>query len=73
MREQNVPPVAGRVDSGALSLRVAGSTDVNTIRDTLVRLDDAQVSVANLRIVTPDLDDAFFALTGAPQGKGNHE
>jgi ABC-2 type transport system ATP-binding protein len=54
------------VDSAALSLRVAGSTDANTIRDTLVRLDDAEVSVANLRIVTPDLDDVFFALTGAP-------
>jgi ABC-2 type transport system ATP-binding protein len=54
------------VDPDALSLRVAESTDANTIRDTLVRLDGAQVSVANLRIVTPDLDDVFFALTGAP-------
>ena len=61
------------VDSNALSLRMAGSTDANTIRDTLVRLDDAQVSVANLRIVTPDLDDVFFAHTGAPQAKENHE
>jgi ABC-2 type transport system ATP-binding protein len=52
---------------------VAGSTDANTIRDNLVRLDDAQVSVANLRIVTPDLDDVFFALTGALQAKENHE
>jgi ABC-2 type transport system ATP-binding protein len=61
------------VDSDALSLRVAGSTDADTIRETLVRLDDAQVSVAHLRIVTPDLDDVFFALTGAPQAKENHE
>ena len=61
------------VDSNALSLRVAGSTDANTIRDTLVRLYDAQVSVANLRIVTPDLDDVFFALTGARQAKENDE
>ena len=53
------------VDADALSLRVAGSTDADTIRETLVRLDDAQVSVANLRVVTPDLDDVFFALTGA--------
>jgi ABC-2 type transport system ATP-binding protein len=61
------------VDSDALSLRVAGSTGADTIRDTLVRLDDAQVSVANLQIVTPDLDDVFFALTGAPQARENHE
>jgi ABC-2 type transport system ATP-binding protein len=64
-------------DPDALSLRVAGSTDA-TIRDTLVRLDDARVSVANLRIVTPDLDDVFFALTGAPvtehdAAEENHE
>jgi ABC-2 type transport system ATP-binding protein len=66
------------VDPDALSLRVAWSTDANTIRDTLVRLDDARVSVANLRIVTPDLDDVFFALTGAPvtehdAAEENHE
>jgi ABC-2 type transport system ATP-binding protein len=61
------------VDSDALSLRMAGNTDANAIRDTLVRLDDAQVSVSNLRIVTPDLDDVFFALTGAPPAKENHE
>jgi hypothetical protein len=60
------------VDSDALSLRVAGSTDADTVRDTLVRLDDAHVSVANLQIVTPDLDDVFFALTGAPQAKEHH-
>jgi ABC-2 type transport system ATP-binding protein len=64
---------AATVDSDALSLRVSGSTDANTIRDTLVRLDDAQVSVSNLRIVTPDLDDVFFALTGALQAKESHE
>jgi ABC-2 type transport system ATP-binding protein len=58
-------PIA-TVDSDALSLRVAGSTDANTVRDILVRLDDGQVAVADLRIVTPDLDDVFFALTGAP-------
>jgi ABC-2 type transport system ATP-binding protein len=60
------------VDADALSLRVAGNTDANSIRDTLVRLDDAQVSVANLRIVTPDLDDVFFTLTGASRSKENN-
>jgi ABC-2 type transport system ATP-binding protein len=60
------------VDADALSLRVAGTTDANSVRDTLVRLDDAQVSVANLQIVTPDLDDVFLALTGASQGTEDH-
>lgn len=55
---------AATVDPEALSLRVSEGTDANTVRDLLVRLDAAQVSVANLRIVTPDLDDVFFALTG---------
>jgi ABC-2 type transporter/ABC transporter len=40
---------AATVDSDALSLRVAGSTDANTIRETLVRLDDAHVSMAIAR------------------------
>lgn len=51
---------------------MAGTTDANSVRDTLVRLDDAQVSVANLQIVTPDLDDVFLALTGASQGTEDH-
>ena len=51
-------------DTDALTLRVDGNTDADSIRNTLVRLDDAQVPISNLRIVTPDLDDVFFALTG---------
>jgi ABC-2 type transport system ATP-binding protein len=60
-------------DSDALTLRVAGDTDADSIRNTLVRLNDARVPVSNLRIVTPDLDDVFFALTGAAKTKENHE
>jgi ABC-2 type transport system ATP-binding protein len=51
-------------DTEALTLRVAGDTDADSVRDTLVRLNDAGVPISNLRIVTPDLDDVFFALTG---------
>ena len=51
-------------DTDALTLRVDGSTDADSIRNTLVRLNDAQAPISNLRIVTPDLDDVFFALTG---------
>jgi ABC-2 type transport system ATP-binding protein len=50
-------------DADELALRVAGKTDADGIRETLVRLDDAGVPVGNVRIVTPDLDDVFFALT----------
>ena len=54
-------------DADALALRVAGDTDADGIRETLVRLNDVGVPVANVRIDTPDLDDVFFALT-----KENH-
>jgi ABC-2 type transport system ATP-binding protein len=57
-------------DTDALTVRVAGGTDADDIRETLVRLNDAGVPVSNVRIVTPDLDDVFFALTGTT--KENH-
>ena len=60
-------------DTDALTLRVAGDTDADSIRNTLVSLDDARVPISNLRIVTPDLDDVFFALTGTNDTKENHE
>lgn len=60
-------------DTAALTLQVAGDPDADRIRNTLVRLDDAHVPVSNLRIVTPDLDDVFFALTGASSTKENNE
>ena len=61
------------VDTDALTFRVAGGTDADSVRNILVRLDDARVPISNLRIVTPDLDDVFFALTGASKTKENHE
>src|SRR5262249_14942498 len=60
-------------DTDALTLRVAGDPDADSIRNTLVRLNDAGVPISNLRIVTPDLDDAFFALTGTTTTKESHE
>ena len=60
-------------DTDALTLRVAGDTDADSIRNTLVRLDDARVPISNLRIVTPDLDDVFFALTGTTKTEESHE
>jgi ABC-2 type transport system ATP-binding protein len=60
-------------DVDALTLRVDGGTDADSIRNTLVRLDDARVPISNLRIVTPDLDDVFFALTGTARTKENHQ
>ena len=60
-------------DPDALSMRVREGTDPNTIKDLLTRLDDARVPVANLQIVTPDLDDVFFALTGSPRNRTDAE
>jgi ABC-2 type transport system ATP-binding protein len=60
-------------DADALTLRVAGDTHADSIRNTLVRLNDARVPISNLRIVTPDLDDVFFALTGTTKTTENHQ
>ncbi len=57
------------VDRDALTLDVAGDSGVRTLRAILARLDDAAVEVDDLAIVTPSLDDVFFALTGSPGGE----
>jgi ABC-2 type transport system ATP-binding protein len=51
-------------DDDALTLQLAGSGHVSTLRTLLKRLDDAEVDVESLTVHTPDLDDVFFALTG---------
>jgi ABC-2 type transport system ATP-binding protein len=51
-------------DDDALTLQLAGSGHVSTLRTLLKRLDDADVDVESLTVHTPDLDDVFFALTG---------
>jgi ABC-2 type transport system ATP-binding protein len=52
-------------DDEQLILRVPHEGSVRSLRDVLARLGDG-VSVADLSIHTPDLDDVFFALTGGP-------
>jgi len=59
-------------DAEALTLRVAGEADADSIRDTLIGLNDVRVPISNLRIVTPDLDDVFFALTGTTKATESH-
>jgi ABC-2 type transport system ATP-binding protein len=51
------------VDPGSLSLDIAGSGDVATLRDLLGRLDAERIAVEELAMHTPDLDDVFLALT----------
>ena len=51
-------------DDEALTLQLAGDGRVSTLRELLRQLDDASVRVEALAVLTPDLDDVFFALTG---------
>lgn len=60
---QTVLPDAVR---DGLALSVPGSGDVRELRALLDRLDAASAQVEELSLHTPDLDDVFFALTGAP-------
>ena len=52
-------------DDEALTLEVPSDGGVSSLRSLLERLDTAQLEVDDLSIHTPDLDDVFFALTGA--------
>ncbi len=53
-------------DDAALTLDVPSDGGVASIRQLLDRLDAASIDVDELSIHTPDLDDVFLALTGAP-------
>ncbi|MEV6670926.1 ATP-binding cassette domain-containing protein [Streptomyces sp. NPDC051162] len=50
----------------ALTLQVASQGDVRSLRALLDWLDRASLTVDELQVHTPDLDDVFFALTGNP-------
>jgi ABC-2 type transport system ATP-binding protein len=52
-------------DDADLTLTVPTDNAVDTLRTLLGRLDAAGLAVDDLSIHTPDLDDVFFALTGA--------
>ena len=51
-------------DSAALTLQIPSDGGVQSLRSLLDRLDDAAISVNELSVHTPDLDDVFLALTG---------
>jgi ABC-2 type transport system ATP-binding protein len=53
-------------DHDALALQVPSDGCVRSLRALLGRIDDASIEVEALSLHTPDLDDAFFALTGHP-------
>jgi ABC-2 type transport system ATP-binding protein len=50
--------------TGAVALDVPGDGSARQVREVLNRLDGAGVDVVRLALRTPDLDDAFLALTG---------
>jgi ABC-2 type transport system ATP-binding protein len=60
----------GRRDDDALTLEVASDGGVGSLRALLDRLDAAAIDVAALSVHTPDLDDAFLALTGPASVEG---
>jgi len=57
-------------DEAALTLTVPSAGGVGALRAVLDRLDAAHLEVDDLSIHTPDLDDVFFALTGAKTAPG---
>ena len=59
-------------DPDTLTLQVPSDGSIASLKALLDRLDGASVTVANLSIHTPDLDDVFFALTG-PAGAGEEK
>ncbi|MDG4820845.1 ATP-binding cassette domain-containing protein [Asanoa sp. WMMD1127] len=59
-------PDAGR-DDESLALRIASDGSQRELRSILGFLDSAGIEADELTVHTPDLDDVFFALTGANQ------
>ncbi|WP_446218630.1 ATP-binding cassette domain-containing protein [Micromonospora sp. IBHARD004] len=53
-------------DDNALTLQVPSDGDVASLRAVLGTLDRVRAEPDHLTIHTPDLDDVFFAFTGAP-------
>ena len=54
----------GTRDDEQLALRVPNEGGIRSLRDVLARIGD-RVAVDDLSLHSPDLDDVFFALTGA--------
>jgi len=57
-------PAAAR-DQEQLALQAPANGSVDSIRDLLNELHEAHIAVERLTVHTPDLDDVFFAVTGA--------
>ncbi|GAA2703169.1 ATP-binding cassette domain-containing protein [Actinoplanes palleronii] len=53
-------------DDAALTLQVPSDGGVASLRAVLAALDAVHVQPEHLAVHTPDLDDVFFAFTGAP-------
>ncbi|MEV6557560.1 ATP-binding cassette domain-containing protein [Nocardia sp. NPDC051756] len=54
------------IDAEQLTLLVPSDGSVGTIKRLLDQFDDQAITIDQLAIHTPDLDDVFFALTGHP-------
>ncbi|KUL25703.1 ATP-binding cassette domain-containing protein [Actinoplanes awajinensis] len=57
---------AAQRDDAALTLQVPSDGGVTSLRAVLAALDAVHVQPEHLAVHTPDLDDVFFAFTGAP-------
>jgi ABC-2 type transport system ATP-binding protein len=53
-------------DDDALALRVPTDGGVRSLKTMLDRLEGGEISVEEISVHTPDLDDVFLALTGGP-------
>ncbi|MQY31145.1 ATP-binding cassette domain-containing protein [Nocardia aurantia] len=60
---------AAEVDAGELALRVPSDGSAEQLSRLLGRFAEDAIAIGELTIHTPDLDDVFFALTGAPAAK----
>ncbi|MYW82637.1 ABC-2 type transport system ATP-binding protein [Streptomyces sp. LaPpAH-199] len=63
----------GAGDDEALALQIPSDGSQRDLRSVLDRLDAAGVEADELTVHTPDLDDVFFALTGAPVPAPTHQ
>ena len=57
---------AARQDGESFPLRIRSDGSVGSLRAVLDQLDAHSIEVSALTVHTPDLDDAFLALTGTP-------
>jgi ABC-2 type transport system ATP-binding protein len=60
-------------DDAALTLQIPSDGSVNAVRALLGRLDALTIDVDELSLHSPDLDDVFLALTGAPDLDDVHQ